>query len=111
MSVDLNRSTPSTREIIYDLLDEGRRHGDFELTRRALDTIVSYARDKLDGYDTIDPFGFWEHGHSEEELADIVDDWFDARRIGEVPEGGVTCPVCGAVGLGQHKWNCSLNQR
>jgi hypothetical protein len=65
------------RELVYDLLDEGRRDGDFSLDRDSIDLIAAGIQDTLN--DREDVRGPFDH----DELADMVDDWFDARRIDE----------------------------
>jgi hypothetical protein len=65
------------RELVYDLLDEGRRAGDFPLEHASIDLIAAGMIDTLG--DREDVRGPFDH----DEMADMVDDWFDARRIDE----------------------------
>jgi hypothetical protein len=74
----MNSNGLTLRELVYDLLDEGRRAGDFPLARDAIDRIAAGMIDTLN--DREDVRGPFDHN----EMADMVDDWFDARRI----EGG-----------------------
>ena len=71
----MNGNGLTLRELAYDLLDEGRRAGDFPLARDSIDLIAAGMIDTLnDREDFARPF---DH----DEMADMVDDWFDARRI------------------------------
>jgi hypothetical protein len=74
----MNGNGLTLRELVYDLLDEGRRAGDFPLARDAIDRIAAGMIDTLNDRD--EGWGPFDH----DEMADMVDDWFDARRI----EGG-----------------------
>jgi hypothetical protein len=69
------------RELVYDLLDEGRRGGDFPLARDSIDLIAAGMIDMLN--DREDVRGPFDH----DEMADFVDDWFDARRIDDQEAG------------------------
>ena len=69
------------RELVYDLLDEGRRAGNFPLERDAIDRIAAGMIDTLNDRD--EGWGPFDH----DEMADMVDDWFDARRIDDQEAG------------------------
>jgi hypothetical protein len=69
------------RELVYDLLDQGRRAGDFPLVRDSIDLIAAGMIDTLG--DREDVRGPFDH----DEMADMVDDWFDARRIDDQEAG------------------------
>jgi hypothetical protein len=71
----MNGNGLTLRELVYDLLDEGRRAGDFPLARDSIDLIAADLIDTLN--DREDFAGPFDH----DEIADMVDDWFDARRI------------------------------
>ena len=80
----MNGNGLTLRELVYDLLDEGRRAGDFPLARDSIDLIAAGMIDTLnDREDFARPF---DH----DEMADMVDDWFDARHIDDAKESA--CP-------------------
>ena len=66
------------REIIYELLDEGRRNGAFSAERDKIDLIAAAIHDILRTDPDI-PLPLPDN----DELVDMVDDWFDVRRIDE----------------------------
>ncbi|HYP35887.1 MAG TPA: hypothetical protein VEQ62_06075 [Stellaceae bacterium] len=64
------------REIVYDVLDDGRHNGDFPFERAAVD--IARLKEALEERIEYPVPGDW---FDLDELADMVDDWFDSRSV------------------------------
>jgi hypothetical protein len=73
-----NPNFRTLREIVYDVLDDGHHNGEFSLDGDR-DLIAAGLKDRLE--ERIE-YPVPDNWFDLDELADMVDDWFDSRRIG-----------------------------